>query len=299
MAQYAWIPRNGANHDDFNWIQQKQNWFGSGQRPDLKKMADLDLNLYIGADAYKAGQCRSWPWGVSRQVTLSMHHHINTVVRSCFFHLRRLKLVRRILGAEVTSGLVYTPSWQPGLTTVTQFSLAFHRWRFIDPLQRVQNAAARLHLREQERGTIFHSSPPEPTLGFRFGSLLVIIYKTLRAHAHGASLVAKPCVPVHDDIRRWPAWIVGDCRSSSSFRYDTSTVETKVRRAEFLVFPDRRHGMLFRLISSELFWHWYFQKTFENSPFYARIRRSLIWLCWCTIGHCRNVIGVLKWRYVM
>ena len=30
---------------------------------------------------------------------LSMKHHISTVVRACFFHLRRLKSIRRILGA--------------------------------------------------------------------------------------------------------------------------------------------------------------------------------------------------------
>ena len=78
-------------------------WFGS--KANLKKMADLDLNLYIGADVIKPISVVR-DLGVFLDSELSMRHHINTVVRSCFFHLRRLKSVRRILGAEVTSGLV-------------------------------------------------------------------------------------------------------------------------------------------------------------------------------------------------
>ena len=63
-------------------------------------------------------------------------------IKSCFFHLRRLNSVRRILGREVTLGLVsafvttrldYCNSFLEGLPQAT-----------IDPLQRVQNTAARL-----------------------------------------------------------------------------------------------------------------------------------------------------------
>ena len=68
-------------------------------------MADLDLNLYIGADVIKPVSVIR-DLGVFEDSELSMRHHINIVVRSCFFHLRCLKSVRRILDAEVTSGLV-------------------------------------------------------------------------------------------------------------------------------------------------------------------------------------------------
>ena len=67
---------------------------------------------------------------------------MKTVVRSCFFHLRRLKSVRRILGREVTQGLV-----SAFVTTRLDYSysvLAGLPQATIDPLQRVQNAAARL-----------------------------------------------------------------------------------------------------------------------------------------------------------
>ena len=114
-------------------------WFGS--KANLKKMVDLDLNLYIGADVIKPVSVVR-DLGVFLDSELFMRHPINTVVRSCFFHLRHLKSVRRILGAEVTSGLVsafvttrldYCNSVLAGLPQST-----------IDPLQRVQNAAARL-----------------------------------------------------------------------------------------------------------------------------------------------------------
>ena len=79
--------------------------------------------------------------GVFLDSELSMRHHINTVVRS-FFHLRRLKSVRRILGAEDTSGLVsaFVTTWLDYCNSV----LAGLPQSTIDLLQRVQNAAARL-----------------------------------------------------------------------------------------------------------------------------------------------------------
>ena len=57
-------------------------WFGS--KTNLKKMADLDLNLYIGADVIKPVSVVR-DLGVFLDSELSMRHHINTVVRSCFF----------------------------------------------------------------------------------------------------------------------------------------------------------------------------------------------------------------------
>ena len=114
-------------------------WFGS--KASLKKTVHLDLNLYIGADVIK-------PVGVVRDLEvfldseLNMDQHVKTVVRSCFFHLRSLKSVRRILGREVTLGLV-----SAFVTTRLDYCnsvLAGLPQASIDPLQRVQNAAASL-----------------------------------------------------------------------------------------------------------------------------------------------------------
>ena len=69
-----------------------------------------------------------------------MRHPPVEVKQLFFFHLRRLKSVRRILGAEVTSGLV-----SAFVTTRLDYCnsvLAGLPQSMIDPLQRVQNAAA-------------------------------------------------------------------------------------------------------------------------------------------------------------
>ena len=119
-------------------------WFGS--KANLKKIADLDLNLYIGADVIKPVSVVR-DLGVFLDSELSMRHHINTVVRSCFFHLLRLRSVRRILGADVTAGLVsafvttrldYCNSILAGLprsSSATQFMQQFQKLlhRQVDP----------------------------------------------------------------------------------------------------------------------------------------------------------------------
>ena len=75
---------------------------------------------------------------------LSMKHHINAIARTCSYHLRRLRQIRRRAGYEVTVELVlalimsmldYSNALFAGLPAST-----------IAPLQRVQNAAARLVL---------------------------------------------------------------------------------------------------------------------------------------------------------
>ena len=115
-------------------------WFGRS-KTNSKKIADLDLNLYIRPDIIKPVNVVR-DLGVYLDSELSMEHHISTVVRACFFHLRRLKSIRRILGADVTSGLV-----SAFVTTRVDYCnsiLAALPQLSIDPLQRVQNAAARL-----------------------------------------------------------------------------------------------------------------------------------------------------------
>ena len=64
------------------------------------------LELVHRSWCYKAAVSVVRDLGVFLDSELSMCHHINTVVRNWFFHLRRLKSVRRIIGAEVISGLV-------------------------------------------------------------------------------------------------------------------------------------------------------------------------------------------------
>ena len=83
-----------------------------------------------------------------------MKQHISRVVSSCFFQLRRLRQIRRSAGEEVTKRLVtalvlsrldYCNAALAGLPDST-----------IRPLQRVQNAAARLITDSESRDHITH-----------------------------------------------------------------------------------------------------------------------------------------------
>ena len=109
-------------------------WFGTAAN--LRKIKSTDLALHVGSDDIKPVNVVR-DLGVLLDQELSMKQHINRVTSNCFFQIRRLKQVRRILGPEiitafVTSRLDYCNSVLAGLPKST-----------IAPLQRVQNAAVR------------------------------------------------------------------------------------------------------------------------------------------------------------
>ena len=147
-----------------------------------------------------------------------MRHHINTVVRSCFFHLRRLKSVRRILGAEVTSGLVsafvttrldYCNSVLAGLPQAT-----------IDPLQRVQNAAARL---VAGKGTRDHITPVLRSLHWLPICVLMHLVRVGRSPAYLSDMMTSVAdLPGRERLR-----------SSSSFQYELPRLKLKFGERSF------------------------------------------------------------------
>jgi len=102
-----------------------------------------DLSINIGSETIKPVSCAR-DLGFHFDDELSMKQHINTIARTCFYHLPRLRQSRRRAGREVTVRLVlalvmsridFCNALFAGLPTST-----------IAPLQRVQNAADRLVL---------------------------------------------------------------------------------------------------------------------------------------------------------
>jgi len=121
-------------------------WFGS--RANLAKMSGRDCSVRIGAEVIKpSADVRDL--GVQLDSELTMKRHVAIVAASCFYHLRRLRQIRRCAGKEVTTQLViafitsrldYCNSVLAGLPQAT-----------LEPLQRVQNAAVRLILELNSR----------------------------------------------------------------------------------------------------------------------------------------------------
>jgi len=79
--------------------------------------------------------------GVTLDSELSMQNHVNTVARMCFYHIRHLKQVRRLLGPDVTAKLVAAIIFNR--LDYCNAVLANLPKSTIAPLKRVQNAVAR------------------------------------------------------------------------------------------------------------------------------------------------------------
>jgi len=112
-----------------------------GLRSSLAQLSNRDYSIQIGTSTIKPSTVVR-DLGVYLDSELSMKQHVAKVAASCFYHLRRLRQIRRRVGSEVATRLVlamimsrldYCNSVLAGLPLAT-----------IAPLQCVQNAAARL-----------------------------------------------------------------------------------------------------------------------------------------------------------
>ena len=113
-------------------------WFGS--RSYLAKLQRINLSLQVGTSNIQPSSVVQ-DLGVYMDAERTMKEHVAKIAAACFYHIRRLRQVRRRIGQEVTQQLVlalimsrldYCNSVLAGLPTST-----------LQPLQRVQNAAAR------------------------------------------------------------------------------------------------------------------------------------------------------------
>src|SRR6218665_3617202 len=114
-------------------------WFGSATT--LRQVTRANRCLTIGPDVVEPVEFVR-DLGVLFDTHLTMKAHISRVSRTCFYHLRRLRSIRRCLGREVTARLVsaliisrldYCNAIPANLPAST-----------LAPLQRVLNAAAHL-----------------------------------------------------------------------------------------------------------------------------------------------------------
>ena len=119
-------------NEEFMWCVPRAN---------LKKIASNDLSLRVGNDVITSVKTVR-DLDVTSDSELTMQRHVNKVASACFYHIRRLKQIRRLIEPEVTATLMsafvlskldYCNAILAGLPKST-----------VAPLQRAQNAAARL-----------------------------------------------------------------------------------------------------------------------------------------------------------
>jgi hypothetical protein len=111
-------------------------WFGS--RANLAKLANQDCTLQVISDTIQPiNEVRGL--GVLLEAELSLKQLIGKVVATCFYHLRRLRQIRRRVGQDITTRLVLA-----SITPRLDYCNSMLAQTTIEPLQRVQNAAARL-----------------------------------------------------------------------------------------------------------------------------------------------------------
>jgi len=99
------------------------------------------MALHVGSDVIKPVNVVR-DLGVLLDQELYMKQHINRVTSNCFFQIRRLKQVRRILGPEITTSLI--TAFVTSRLDYCNAVLAGLPKSTVAPFQRVQNAAARL-----------------------------------------------------------------------------------------------------------------------------------------------------------
>ena len=198
-------------------------WFGT--KVSLEKMKNMDLALHVGNDVIKpAAVVRDL--GVVLDSELSMKPHVSKVTSVCFYHLRRLKQVRRILGQQTTTSLV--TAFILGRLDYCNSVLAGLPKSTISPLQRVQNAAVRLICGLRSRDHItpalreLHWLPVEQRISFKLCVLMHLVH-TGRSPTYLSDLVtAVADIPSRSRLR-----------SANSHRYESPSTRLKFGERSF------------------------------------------------------------------
>ena len=123
-------------------------WFGS--RAGLRKLANHLCSVCVGPESIQPATVVR-DLGAYLDAELTMNQHVSKIAAASFFHLRRLRQIRRRVGTEVTIRLVLAL-----ITSRLDYCnslLAGAPQSTLDVLQRVQNSAARLMF---ERGPRDH-----------------------------------------------------------------------------------------------------------------------------------------------
>ena len=132
----------GVHRSVFNWTQRRPRSSGSGPVP-VWNVYSRQTSVYMLAQSRSSLPVSSIrDLGVLLDSEQSMRQHIGKLTGLCYYHLRRLKKIRRILGPTITCRLV--SAFVSSRLDYCNLTLAGLPNFIIAHLQRVQNSAARL-----------------------------------------------------------------------------------------------------------------------------------------------------------
>jgi len=96
----------GAHLGVWNWMKTRQNSCGAGRVPvSRRSRATTCLSLRVGNDVVTSVNAVR-DLDVTLDSELTMQRHVNKFASACFYHIRRLKQIRRLIGPEVTATLM-------------------------------------------------------------------------------------------------------------------------------------------------------------------------------------------------
>ena len=157
-------------------------WYGSSTA--LQSLSSSEKDVVVGDATIVSADAAIRDLGVQFDCELSMSAHIAKTTQTCFFHIRRLRQIRRLLGRDVAAKLVsafvisrldYCNAVLAGLPEST-----------IAPLQRVLNSAARLVLGLRPRDHVtaalidLHWLPVAARIEFK---LCTLVYQSVTGNA--------------------------------------------------------------------------------------------------------------------
>jgi len=85
--------------------EDKTEMISFGSRPNLAKLQRINLSLQVGTSNIQPSSVVR-DLGVYMDSELTMKEHVAKTAAACFYHIRRLRQVRRRIGHEVTQQLV-------------------------------------------------------------------------------------------------------------------------------------------------------------------------------------------------
>jgi len=92
----------GSRRLQLNASKTEAIWFGS--KPNLAKLSSTDCSIQVGTSTIQPSAVVR-DLGFHLDSELSLKQHVTKVAAACFYHLRRLRQIRRRVGEEVTTRL--------------------------------------------------------------------------------------------------------------------------------------------------------------------------------------------------